>query len=68
MTLSAIERSPQRYARLAGVMYLAIILLGMFGELYVRARYIVPGDASATAQAIAASPQLWRMGIVGDLL
>ena len=68
MTLSAIEREPQRYARLAGVMYLAIILLGMFGELYVRARVVVPGDASATALAIAASPQLWRAGIVGDLL
>ncbi len=68
MTRSAIERSPQRYARLAGVMYLAIILLGMFGEMYVRASFVVPGDASATARAIAASPQLWRAGIVGDLL
>lgn len=68
MTLSAIERSPQRYARLAGSLYLAIILLGMFGELFVRAKLIVPGDASATALAIAASPQLWRAGIVGDLL
>jgi len=68
MTVSAIERAPQGYARLAGVMYLAIILLGMFGELYVRAQLVVPGDASATARAIAASPQLWRAGIVGDLL
>jgi len=68
MTLSAIERSPQRYARLAGVTYLAIILLGMFGELYVRNQLVVPGDASATARAIAASPELWRAGIVGDLL
>jgi hypothetical protein len=68
MTLCAIERSPQRYARLAGVMYLAIILLGMFGELYVRGTLVVPGDASATARAIAAAPQLWRAGIVGDLL
>lgn len=68
MTFSAIERSPQGYARLAGVMYLAIILLGMFGELYVRAQLIVPGDAGATAQAIAASSQLWRAGITGDLL
>ncbi len=68
MRAPAIERSPQSYARLAGVMYLAIILLGMFGELYVRGTLIVPGDAAATAQAISASPQLWRAGVVGDLL
>ncbi len=68
MTMFAIERSPQRYARLAGVMYLAIIALGMLGELYVRGTLVVPGDASATARAIAASPQLWRVGVAGDLL
>ncbi len=48
--------------------YLAIIVLGSFGEMFVRATLVISGDATATANAIAASPQLWRAGIVGDLL
>ena len=66
--IAAIERSPQRYARIAGIFYLAIILLGMFGELYVRGTLVVSGDAAATSAAISASPLLWRAGIAGDLL
>jgi Domain of unknown function (DUF4386) len=66
--IASIERSPQRYARIAGIMYLAIIALGMFGELYVRGTLVISGDAAATSAAIAASPLLWRAGIVGDLL
>jgi hypothetical protein len=63
-----IERSPQLYARVAGVFYLAIILLGLFGEVFVRGALIVSGDAAATANNIVSSPLLWRAGIVGDLL
>ena len=66
--IASIERSPQRYARIAGILYLAIILLGLFGEMYVRATLVVSGDAAATSAAIAASPLLWRAGIAGDLL
>ena len=66
--IASIERSPQRYARIAGICYLAIIFLGMFGELYVRGALVVSGDAAATSAAISASPMLWRAGIVGDLL
>ena len=66
--MTSFELSPQRYARIGGVLYLAIILLGMFGELYVRGTLVVPGNATATAQAISTSPLLWRAGIVGDLL
>jgi hypothetical protein len=58
----------KRYARLAGILYLAIIVLGLFGELQVRGSLVVPGDAAATLSRIAASPGLWRAGIVGDLL
>jgi Domain of unknown function (DUF4386) len=65
---SSIEQSPQRYARIAGVMYLAIIVLGLFGEVFVRGTLVVSGNATATANAIAASPLLWRAGIAGDLL
>lgn len=65
---ASFDRSPQFYMRLGGVFYLAIILLGIFGEAFVRSKLVVSGNPAATAQAIAASPLLWRMGIVGDLL
>lgn len=65
---SAFDFDPKRYARLAGVLYLAIILLGLFGELYVRGSLVVSGDAAATLANISASPGLWRAGIVADLL
>jgi hypothetical protein len=65
---SSIEKSPQRYARIGGVVYLAIIVLGIFGEAIVRGTLVVSGDATATANAIAASESLWRLGIAGDLL
>ncbi len=38
------------------------------GELFIRNNIIVSGDVAATAQNIAASPLLWRIGITGDLL
>jgi Domain of unknown function (DUF4386) len=65
---ASVARSPQLYARIAGFLYLAIILLGLFGEVLVRGTLVVPGDAGATANGISASPLLWRAGLVGDLL
>lgn len=64
----SIERSPQIYARVGGILYLAIIVFGFFGEMVVRGSLVVSGDAATTASNIAASPLLWRAGIVGDLL
>ena len=66
--ISSIEQSPQRYARMGGVAYLAIIALGIFGEAFVRGTLVVSGNATATANAITASEFLWRAGIAGDLL
>lgn len=60
--------SPQRYARFAGLLYLVIIIAGLVGESMVRGSLVVGGDAAATAARIAASSQLWRIGIAGDLL
>lgn len=68
MMHSSIERSPQLYARLGGILYLAIILFGLFGETVVRGTLVASGDVAATANGISASQLLWRAGIVGDLL
>lgn len=60
--------SSQLQARLAGILYLAIIFLGLFGEPYVRGSLVVAGDAAGTVDNISRSQLPWRAGIVGDLL
>jgi hypothetical protein len=60
--------STKRIARLAGLLYLAIIVLAGFSEGAVRATMIVPGDAAATAANIRASELLFRAGFVADLM
>jgi hypothetical protein len=68
MTDRTVENSPQLYARGGGVLYLIIILCGVFGELFVRGKLIVAGDAAATAHNIMGSEFLFRSGVVGDLI
>ncbi len=68
MANSKVETSPQVYARIGGLAYLIIIVAGALGELFIRNKIIVSGDAVATAHNIAASPLLWRIGITGDLI
>jgi hypothetical protein len=62
------KTSPQTYARIGGVLYLIIILIGSAGEALIRSRLIVSGDATATAANIRASEFLWRLGIAGELV
>jgi hypothetical protein len=62
------DQSPKLYARIAGVMYLFIIIAGIFSELFVRGKLVVSGDAAATANNIVNSLSLWRLGIGADLL
>jgi len=68
LSLKKFEDSPQLYARIAGILYLLIIVAGIFGELMVRSKLIVYGDANATANNIMNSELLWRMGISADLV
>ena len=60
--------SPQPYARICGALYLYIIVAGIFAEVFVRSRLIVPADAAATATNIIANEQLFRLGFSGELL
>jgi len=61
------EYSPQVYARLAGVLYLIVIVCGGFAEIFVRQRLVVANDAAATANNILAHEQLFRWGFAADL-
>jgi hypothetical protein len=68
MTNPITDMSPRKAARVAGLGYLIIIILGIFAELFVRSKLIVPGDAATTANNIAASEWLFRIGIASDLI
>ena len=68
LTDRVIETSPQIYARIGGVLYLFIIVVGFFAEVSVRSNLIVSGDAAATANNIVTHESLWRLGGAGELL
>jgi hypothetical protein len=61
------ETSPQVYARIGGVLYLIIIVAGLFGEAFVRDKLVVSGNPTATAENIRSSELLWRVGIAGNI-
>ena len=67
MTTNAAEGSPLVRARLAGALYLVANIFAPFTLIYLPSRFIVPGDAAATAGNIIASQSLFRVGIVGNL-
>lgn len=60
--------SPRALARLGGALYVIIIGIGLFGELGVRGRVVVSGDAVATAANLGAMEPLWRLGIAAEVL
>lgn len=63
-----VDLSQRKAARVAGVLYLLVIVFGVFVELVVRSRIIVPGDAATTASNIMTSEWLFRIGFASDIL
>jgi len=68
MTIRTIEPEQQRAAKVVGFLYLVTMATGVFGTLYARGQLTVRDDAVQTATNIAASEQLFRVGIVSDLM
>jgi hypothetical protein len=68
MAISKVDESQRTAAKVAGFLYLFTMAAANFVEFYMRRRVIVPGDAVQTARNIAASGQLFRLVIAGDLL
>lgn len=62
------EMSPSAKARLAGALYLIIIVSAIFAEMFVRERLVVYSDAAVTAANITASESLYRAGGVAMLV
>lgn len=53
-------------ARLAGALYLAIILIGVLNLVLLETPLIVPDDVQATIQNITASETLYRVGVLAN--
>ena len=55
-------------ARIAGLLYLVVVVTGIFNLMYLPSQIQVSGEAIATASHIVASGLLFRLGIVADLV
>jgi len=55
-------------ARVGGILYLIIIVIGALGEALVRGSIVVSGDATATAANLRSMEWLWRLGIAGEFV
>lgn len=68
MVATTADFMPQRCARIAGALYVAIIVLGIGSEAFLRAGFLVPGDPAATAANIVAAETRFRLGVAADLI
>ena len=60
--------SNKKTARIAGLIYLIVVLTGIFSLMYVPSKIFVTGNAVLTYQNIVSSETLFRLGIVSGLL
>src|SRR5882724_7913059 len=58
----------QRYARIAGVLFLLSMVAGGFGEAYIPSKLIVSGDAAATVANLKNFDFLYRLGFAGFMV
>jgi hypothetical protein len=68
VTTSFFDMSPRKTARVAGILYLVVVVFGMFAYMYIFPSIIIPGDAATTASNIMASEMLFRIGFVSELI
>jgi hypothetical protein len=68
MMKSISEISPVLKARIAGILYLVIIVTAAFAEIFVRGQLIVDGAPAATATNILEHESLYRLGGSADLI
>lgn len=62
------ETVSSSHARIAGILYLVIIVCGIFSEAFVRTQLFVPDDPAATADNILRSSGLFRVGFAADTI
>lgn len=54
--------SPQIYARIAGLLYLTVIIAGITAQMGISGQFIVDGNATATATNILSNKGLFQLG------
>ena len=64
----AITPAQRTAAMIVGIIYPIQMATGIFGEVFVRNRLVVRGDAARTAENIIANEQLFRLSVVTDLI
>ena len=67
MTTRAADVSLRRTVRVAGFLYLIIIVTSLLSMIFIDSKLIVPGDDAATFDNIAANELLFRIGVAYDL-
>ena len=60
--------SLKKTARFAGLLYLLLVITGVYGIFYVSTQVIVLDDTVTTAQNILANEFLFRTGIINDII
>jgi hypothetical protein len=60
--------SPKTTARIAGALYLVVVLTGLFALMYIPSKLIVWTDATTTFNNIKSSETLFRLGIYAGVL
>lgn len=58
----------KRMARIAGLLYLLMAVLGLIAEIFFRQKLFVVADMAATANNILSNTFLYRIGITSDIL
>lgn len=60
--------SNKKKARIAGLLYLVVVITGLFSLAYVPSKIIIWDDSTTTFNAIKASETLFRFGIVSSVI
>lgn len=68
MTNRTAEASPLFYARVAGFLYILIIIIGVLNGIFIDSKLIVSGNDAVTANNIMANELLFRIGIAGVII
>ena len=68
MTISTIDESQGKAAKVAGLAYLITVVIVVYVNFGIHERLIVTNNAAETARNILAHERLFRIGIVGDLI
>jgi hypothetical protein len=55
-------------ARIAGLLYLILVITGIYGIMYIPSQIIVPGDSVSTAKNMISNELLFRSGVMNDIL